>query len=386
MTAAVAALWLSACGGGGGDDVAAAPNPPLGGAPAPAPAPAPAAAVGVNWTAPGPVDVWHSLSSSDDGQVMVAGQAQAADIPASLLSLSTDGGQTWTNPAGLPGAIWIASDVSGTGDRIVAVNLAGGMFISNDRGATFAAVPLPAGVVAPAFEGVTLSQDGTRVAAVSMDGPVLAGTIDAAGAVTWLTPTGLPAVATGWRSIDSSNNGQVMVAVGQDPAAFISTNGGATWAALPVAVGTPPAAVVNQNWYRVKVSGDGNTIVMAANAFGGNSGDGIYVSKDQGATFTLAHTLTADYTGIAMSADGGVIAVTHSSNTAADAGAGQILLSSNGGTTFAPLAVSVGGTAEPDAYWRTVTMSADATRLAAAKGRFDTNVSGPIFLSTGSRP
>ncbi len=329
--------------------------------------------------------MWHSLSSSDDGQVMVAGQAQAADIANSKLSLSTDGGQTWTDPAGLPGAIWIASDVSGNGSRIAAVTLAGAVFMSNDGGATFNAVALPAGLVAPEFEGVTLSQDGSRIAAVAMAGPVIVGTIDAGGAVTWITPA-TPAPTAGWRSIDSSNNGQVMVAVGQDPAVRISTDGGVNWAPLAVAVGTPPAAVTNQSWYRVKVSGDGNTIVMAANGFGGSVGDGIYVSKDRGATFTRAHALVADYSGIAMSADGGVIAVTHTSNDPADAGAGEVLMSTNGGTTFSPVAVSVGGTPVANAFWRAITMSADATRMAVAVGRFDTNVSGPIYLSTGSHP
>ena len=175
------------------------------------------------------------------------------------------------------------------------------------------------------------------------------------------------------------------MAVGQDPVAYISTNGGANWAAMPVAVGTPSVAVTNQAWYRVKVSSDGNTIVMVANGFGGSSGDGIYVSKDQGTTFTLAHALVADYSGIAMSADGGVIAVTHSSN-ADPAGPGQILMSSNGGTTFAPVTVSVGGTPVADAFWRSITMSADATRMAVAAGRFIDNVTGAIYVSTGSRP
>jgi hypothetical protein len=382
VTAAIAAMWLTACGGGGGDDVAAAPSP----APAPAaggggnpPAPAPSAPLGTSFTAAAPADVWHSLSSSTDGQVMVAGQADLRATDTSPLFVSRDGGVTFTESTA-PSGIWIASDVSGDGNRIAAVQFqGGGVFMSVDRGQTFVPVALPAGVAASSqFEGVTLSEDGTRIAAVIMGGPVIVGTVAADGSVTWITPTGLPLTASSWRSIDSSANGQVMVAVGQTPVAFISTDGGATWASLA-------AAPVTQNWYRVKVSADGQTIAMAGNSFGGsNSADGIYVSKDQGATFTRAGA-AGDYSAIAMSADGGVIAATVSDDNTG-AGIGSVQLSADGGTTFAPVPVTVGGVAAADTNWRAVTMSGDASRMAVAAGRFDTNGTGQVYLTTGSRP
>lgn len=400
VTAALAALWLTACGGGGGDDPAAPPvgqgpsaPAPAPGAPAPAPgAPAPAPATGLSWSATGPEDVWHSLSSSDDGQVMVAGQAQAGNFDESALSVSSDGGQTWSNVASVGPGIWIASDVSGDGNRIVAVTLGGSMVMSNDRGVSFSSVALPGGAT-PAFEGVTLSQDGSRIAAASMDGPVFVGTVAGDGTVTWGAPTGLPASAS-WRAIDSSADGQVMVAVAQGPSAgnpaaapavYISTNGGQAWAPLVVAVGSPATPVTNQNWYRVKVSGDGNTIVLAANAYAGGSGDGIYVSKDRGQTFVRAHELVADYSSIAMSFDGGVIAVTHSTNPPATAN-GAVLLSTNGGTTFSPMTVSVDGTPVTEINWRAITMASDATRMAVAAGRFGDSSAGRIYVSSGSRP
>ncbi len=385
VTAAIAAMWLTACGGGGGgDDVAAAPSP----APAPAPgvgsggnppAPAPVAALGTSFTATGPSDVWHSLSSSTDGQVVVAGQADLRTGPTdtSPLFVSRDGGVTFTD-TGAPSGIWIASDVSGDGNRIAAVQFnGGGVFISVDRGQTFVPAALPAGVAAnSSFEGVTLSEDGTRIAAVIMGGRVIVGTVDAAGAVTWGTTAGLPATAS-WRSVDSSANGQVMVAVGQDPVAFISTDGGANWTAL---AGAP----LTQNWYRVKLSADGQTIAMAANSFGGGSADGIYVSKDQGATFTRVG-VAGDYSAIAMSADGGVIAATVSNDNAA-AGTGSVQLSRDGGTSFATLPVTVGGVAATETDWRAVTMSGDASRMAVAAGRFLGGGTGQIYLTTGSRP
>lgn len=381
VTAAIAAMWLTACGGGGGDgDVAAAPNPPAQGGSGnpPAPAPAPSAPMGASFTATGVSDVWHSLSSSTDGNVMVAGQADLrGGSDTSPLFVSRDGGVTWTE-SNAPSGIWIASDVSGTGDRIVAVQYQGaGMYLSSDRGQNFVQVTLPAGMPNNTFfEGVTLSEDGNRVAAAIMGGGILVGTVDAAGTVTWITPTGLPATGD-WRAIDSSADGQVMVAVGQDPVAYISTNGGAAWTSLA-------AAPTNQNWYRVKVSGDGQTIAMAANNFGGSSGNGIYVSKDQGATFTQTG-IAGDYSALAMSSDGGVIAATVS-NDNVGAGIGSVLLSTDGGTTFAPLPVTVGGVAATETDWRAVTMSGDASRMAVAAGRFLSGGTGQIYLTTGSRP
>ena len=124
---------------------------------------------------------------------------------------------------------------------------------------------------------------------------------------------------------------------------------------------------------------------MAANSFGGNnSADGIHVSKNRGASFTRVG-VAGDYTGIAMSADGGVIAATVS-NDNTGAGIGSVQLSTNGGTSFAALPVSVGGVTSTETQWRSVTMSGDASRMAVAAGRFDTNAVGQIFLTTGSRP
>ena len=61
---------------------------------------------------------------------------------------------------------------------------------------------------------------------------------------------------------------------------------------------------VFENWYRLKMSDDGNVVVVVGNCFGGVPGTGIYVSRDAGPTWTKAHTLVADYTAIAMSGNG----------------------------------------------------------------------------------
>ena len=93
-----------------------------------------------NWTArdctPKP---WHWVSSNAAGNVLVAGEGAGGN-----LHTSVDGGTTWT-PGNSPSndLTWISSDMSASGDRIVAVQYEGGMYMSIDRGTTWTQSPVP---------------------------------------------------------------------------------------------------------------------------------------------------------------------------------------------------------------------------------------------------
>jgi photosystem II stability/assembly factor-like uncharacterized protein len=316
--------------------------------------------------------VYHWVSSDATGQVLLAGEA-----PAGSLSVSTDGGANWTTPASLPKGVWISSDISGSGDRMVAVQYQGsGMYLSIDKGVTWTPVTSPAfGTGNVAFESVTMSQDGQRLVAVIQNGRLV---MSNDGGATWTAPT-LP-LPTGtsqnlpWRAVDSSADGSVIVAAAQDGHVFRSTDSGATFQMI-----VNPASATNptpnlDNWYRVKVSGDGKTVSIAGNSFATAPGRGIYVSHDQGTTFTTGLALTIDYTAIAMSADGQTIAVT-ASTTGAEAG--RVLLSTDGGATFN--AVTPANTNEPN--WRAAALSADAKKLVVAAGNFSTGATGQLYVS-----
>lgn len=465
VTAALAALWLTACGGGGGDDVAqtpAAPAPaPAPGAPAPAPAPAPTLAIavtantqlavnnsydvtastatpltltlpatatlndtvsvkgtgttpwviaqaagqsiltstlngnvapGTTWTAPptanlGP-KVWHWVSSDATGQVLLASEASGG-----FLNTSRDGGVTWTtgnSPAGA--GTWISSDMSADGGVMYAVQYQGaGMYRSLDRGTTWVQMTSPLFTTANlSFESITISRDGKRAATVSQGGNLLLSANADAATPTWTAAT-LPGAAQTyqWRSIDSSADGQVIVAVAQDPVVFISTNGGSTFRELTVNTGT--AATPNNvfdSWYRVKTSADGKTIAIVGNSFGGAPGTGIYVSTDQGVTWKRgAPALNADYSALAMSDDGKKIVVSVSNAnpatppaTPASTATGRVLQSTDSGATFT--ALTMPGT---DTDWRTIAMSGDGNKLAAATGRFIGSTTGLLYTSLGNR-
>jgi photosystem II stability/assembly factor-like uncharacterized protein len=375
LTATLAALWLSACGGG--DPAAPATT---------APTPISAAvnvltasiqatvAPALAWTQAYPTpQVWQSLSSSADGEVIVAGEA-----PTGLVHVSADGGATWTSGNSTPG-VWISSAASANGDRIVALQYQGGMFMSTDHGASWTRVtssPLVNQSGGVPFEAVTLSQDGQRIAAVVQNGRIL---LSRDAGATWTTGT-LPdePQERWWRWIDGSADGSVLVAVSHNGEVYRSTDAGTTWTALAIAVGSPSIGV-SEHWYRVKLSADGRTIALAANSFGGGPGSGVFVSRDGGTTWMRGYSLVADYTGIAMSADGQTIAATVSNTSGTP---GRVLLSTDAGASF--VALTMPGT---DTNWRSVTMSANASRMGVVAGSFDSGTPGLLYTSrVGAAP
>jgi len=263
----------------------------------------------------------------------------------------------------------------------VAVQFQGGMYLSTDRGATWARVTDPlVSAAAEQFESVTMSRDGTRLAAVTRDGLLL---LSSNSGGTWTRAT-LPATAEPkvFRGVDSSADGLVIVAASQGGDLFRSTDGGATFVRVPVVIGTAPATQqVAENWYRLKMSADGRTIAIAANGIESVApGSGIFVSRDGGATWTRGLTRTGDYTAIAMSDDGNTIAATISNTGTATVTPGQVVRSTDGGATFQPLAMPAGTT-----DWRAIAMSFEGDRIAVAAGFFSTRESGPLYLSAGSR-
>lgn len=435
---AVAALWLTACGGGGDSP-----------APAPAPAPASAAAVRItgltqqaesntaytvaaasagtvvitlppapqpgdtvsvtgesanSWqiaqnadqtvltsgmnghVAPGTVwtprltpKMWHWISSNSGGDVLVAGEGPGN------LHTSSDGGATWTVGNSPAGFTWISSDMTPTANRIVAVQYGGGLYMSADRGTTWTQITTTdpgVNLSAQSFESVNISQDGLRIVVAVQNGPIY---VSSNAGQNWTVATlvGGGALTGWWRSVDGSADGMILMAADHNGVLYRSTDGGATWATRNVVIG---GVTVSDSWYRLKMSADGQDVAVVGNSFGTSAaGTGIYISPDSGATWTKATSLVADYSAVAMSSDGQVITVTVSDpNAAPPAGTppratGRVLRSTDGGATFAELDLPGAET-----NWRAVATSYDGNKLAVAAGTFGT-VTGQLYTSLGNR-
>jgi hypothetical protein len=221
------------------------------------------------------------------------------------------------------------------------------------------------------WESVSMSQSGTLMAGVILNGPIY---YSANGGANWAAATAVGTPGTplvrGWRAIGSSASGAVMVAASEDGQVWTSADGGATWTEHDIVIA---GTTVTSPWYRLAISDDGQHI-----AVGGRYDSGLYVSHDGGVTWTQTSAPVGDYTTVAMSADGQVIGATIT-NGAFSPTIGSVQVSRNGGTSFAP--VTMPGM---DTNWRAFGMAADGNRFAVAAGTF-LSTSGQLYTSQGNR-
>jgi hypothetical protein len=304
-----------------------------------------------------------------------AGNVMAAGAIPGPIAISANGGSTWSISSA-PSGNWISIDMDLTGSRIVAVQYIGGMYLSNDSGASWSPVSVGSlGTASLEYESVTVSTDGARIATAVMRGEIQ---VSADGGATWTaarlagTPAGGASLVDEFRAIDSSGDGSLVVAGTQNGHLYVSTDGGATFALRTVTVG---GAAVGDGWYRIKVSEDGNTIVLAGNYQYTSGSSGIYVSRDRGLTWTRGFADSKPYSSITASANGDIIGVTYSDDNAGSTGG--VLLSTNGGASFAPYAAPAGET-----NWRALAISGNAGRAVLAAGTFPSR-NGQVYVRSG---
>lgn len=383
--AVVLACSLAACGGGGGGDTAPAPvpsaqaptpQPPSGSGPTSGGGTTPTQAA-LTWSQPAGLSShpWHWTATNPSGSLMVA-----TSIPGGVY-LSRDQGATWTVPSGLPGdsAIWIGADMSDDGQVIVAVSLNGGMYRSRDGGATWSRIDESFNAAGNMdYESVALSADGTRIVAGVMGGGIWASANGTADTPTFkqATQVGGAALTSAWRAIDTDAAGMRVVAASHNGDAWISEDGGATFAPLDVSVA---GTAIADGWYRLALSRDGTTLALAGNedyaagVAAGSRSTGLYVGHfAAGAwTFARASDVKGSYTRVTIAANAPVIAATLSGPT------GQVLVSGNNGTSFAPVTAPSG-----DTVWRSIALTGDAGHAVLAAGTFF-GQPGNLYVSSG---
>ena len=169
------------------------------------------------------------------------------------------------------------------------------------------------------------------------------------------------APAQNWVALAASNDGARLAAAGSYGLLYVSTNSGTSWAeSRTVTSGTEP----QRPWTGLASSADGNRLIAVANF------NPICVSTNAGRSWSWSGP-TGVWAAVAASVDG-------MKAVAADHEAGLIYLSTDGGTTWQP-------SAAPNRRWRSVAVSADATRIVAGSDfGMSYNQLPSIYTSTNS--
>ncbi|WGD37114.1 fibronectin type III domain-containing protein [Lysinibacter sp. HNR] len=188
------------------------------------------------------VDRW-AVASSHDGNVLAVGRVDGT------VTVSRDGGRTWANGSGLvAGGLW-SVDVSADGRTIVVARTDnGGLYVSEDAGATFSARPdmglvAVSGVNMGTNWDVALSGDAKTLAIVKRTGGVSTLFVSRAEIPSGLgttaslvNPSGLLAQGLNgsWLNAAISFDGQRILVGGQHVDGFVweSVDHGQTWSTI----------------------------------------------------------------------------------------------------------------------------------------------------------
>lgn len=285
-----------------------------------------------------PAKSWTSISSSADGSCLVAA---AGNGP---IYISTNSGSTWILSSA-PVTNWVRVASSAAGDAVFAVQtlasygVVSTIYRSTNFGFTWFRLNAPA----TNWQSIACSADGTKLAACAAFGPI--GLSTNAGDTWSLTyVTNAP-----WGDISCSADGTTLITTGfnidlnYSPLA-ISTDAGTIW------------SVTNfHNWaFRAACSAKGENIILGAF-------NGLYVSKDSGATWQLTQLATNQWwTSVASSADGKRL-ITGRSRTSWGAISNLFYTSTDAGLTWTV-------NDAPNTNWNSVASSADGCKLVAAVG------------------
>ena len=269
-------------------------------------------------------DNWRGLAISPDGERVVAVSGTGA------MQRSVDGGASWAPIAASPGGYLerVAMSTDGVYLLVAKDNGGGGVFVSDDSGATFTQVGgLHAG---GSWVDASMSSDGQRMlatqnttvaanalvlstdfgatwtqlvtpvrmnqAAISADGSVLVGTSDGADhavytskdeGVTWVkrytVPTGNPL------RVRASSDGQTLAVTTYSGHAYTSFNGGVDWSSNGVSA----------LWYGLGVAGDGSKVFIG-DAGNGPINTGSRVDAKMSVVGTAGFLQGAQYSGASL--------------------------------------------------------------------------------------
>lgn len=292
---------------------------------------------------------WLACSSDATGQRLLAGDNGGR------LWISSDWGATWAEAgaaAGGMGRYWQACASDANGIVLIAGVNGGRLYVSTNAGKDWSATS-PGGVTSGrSWKAVASDADGSTLVAAVYSGRLWLSTSGGSG---WseVRPAGNADLL--WQAVACDASGRRIMALTRTTRAYASTDAGATWTELR------PAGDANRPWKACAMDADGSTLVMSA--YLGR----LYRSADAGATWNElqpAGDVDRNWQAVAVDADGfHIVAVVDG---------GSVWTSSNGGATWSD-AKPAGVTA---AAWQCCASSADGSRLVAGayQGRLYTGL------------
>jgi photosystem II stability/assembly factor-like uncharacterized protein len=274
-----------------------------------------------------PFGEWSSIASSADGSKLEAVGPENAGV-----CISTNSGTTWTlNSAVLNNQPWFPSITSSAdGTKLAVVTIMGPIYTSTNAGATWTANSLPKAV----WTSIASSADGSKLVAVAAYNLIYT-SADSGG--TWTSNSTVTDNQT-FHSVTSLADGTKLAIAAYGGMIYTSTNSGSTWATVTGVPGT--------NWEAIASSADGTKLAAIV-----QSGL-VYTSPDTGATWMSNSLPASQWTSIASSADGTKLAAVAN---------GPIYLSTNSGTTWT---LDAGNNYK----WGFVASSADGSKLVGLIG------------------
>ncbi len=268
------------------------------------------------------------------GTATFQGSMSASTINANAGTTSTN--TTWVERTSTQPQAWQAITSSSDGTKLAAIVYGGHIWTSTTSGAVWAEHTATG---AKNWNAIASSADGTKLAAAVWGGNIWTSTDSGAN---WTEQTN--SGARNWARIASDGTGTKLVASDFGGYLYTSTDSGATWTAWTGA-GT-------QNWKGVASSADGAKLVA------GIQNGSIYTSTDSGANWTERTSAGAhDWVSITSSTDG--------TKLAAAAWNGSIWTSTDSGVTWTEQTNA--GTQQ----WQAITSSTDGTKLAAIGTSWD---------------
>ena len=194
-----------------------------------------------------PTAQWTDVKTSSDGQIIIAiGRTQNG-----VVWMSNDAGASWVNKFDEPSTTYNSVSMSSNGSVILLSN-SSGLLLSVNSGDSFETLtPTDCGVVSVSGDGLSLFAECADALTTSVD-----------NGATWTTMT-VDSDAHIWSSIDSSDDGLTLLAVGRlvgyHPGAFWSSDAGATWNAVTAF----NASFTGNEYAQGSLSRDGSTMVVS---------------------------------------------------------------------------------------------------------------------------